>query len=144
MTTPPVTVSHQATAAEAAVRMTEEAVGCVMATEGDTLRGVLTDRDIVVRGVAGAAGPDEPVTRLMSMPVVTVGASDDLDVAYQLYRREDIRRLPVLDGGRLAGVLAIDDLFADALQRLADLLGPVSWSARREQADSRPRRRSAP
>lgn len=38
----------------------------------------------------------------------------------------------------------VDDLFADALQRLADLLGPVSWSAPREQADSRPRRRSAP
>lgn len=144
MTTPPVTVSDQATAAEAAVRMTEEAVGCVMVTEGDTLCGILTDRDIVVRGVACASGPDEPVARLMSTPVVTVSAADDLDVAYQLYRREDIRRLPVLDGGRLVGVLAIDDLFADALQRLADLLGPLSWSALREQADTRPRRRSAP
>ncbi|MFI1972478.1 CBS domain-containing protein [Streptomyces cinnamoneus] len=115
-----------------------------MVTEGDILCGILTDHDIVMRGVACASGPDEPVTRLMSTPVVTVSASDDLDVAYQLFRREDIRRLPVLDGGRLVGVLAIDDLFADALQRLADLLGPVSWSALRDQADSRPRRRSAP
>ncbi|MCD9193334.1 CBS domain-containing protein [Streptomyces albireticuli] len=144
MTTPPVTVSHQATAAEAAVLMAEEAVGCVMITEGDILCGVLADRDIVVRGVAQAARPDEPVTRLMSTPVVTVSASEDLDVAYQLYRREDIRRLPVFDSGRLVGVLSIDDLFADALQRLADLLGPVSWSALREQTGSCPRPRSLP
>ncbi|MEV5379339.1 CBS domain-containing protein [Streptomyces nondiastaticus] len=138
MTTPAVTVSHRATAAEAAVRMTEEAVGCVMITDGDTLYGVLTDRDLVVRGLANAAGPDEPVTNLMSAAVVTVSASDDVDVAYRLYRREDIRRLPVLDAGRLVGVLTVDDLFADALQRLADLLGPVSWSALREQADRGP------
>ncbi|MCQ8770529.1 CBS domain-containing protein [Streptomyces telluris] len=138
MTTPAVTVSHRATAAEAAVRMTEEAVGCVMITDGDTLYGILTDRDLVVRGLANAAGPDEPVTNLMSTAVVTVSASDDVDVAYRLYRREDIRRLPVLDAGRLVGVLTVDDLFADALQRLADLLGPVSWSVLREQADRGP------
>ncbi|MEU1821263.1 CBS domain-containing protein [Streptomyces abikoensis] len=145
MTTPAITVSHQATAAEAAVLMAEEAVGCVTVTEGDILCGILTDRDIVVRGVAQAAGSDEPVTRLMSTPVVTVSASDDLDVAYRLYRREDVRRLAVFDSRRLVGVLTVDDLFADALQRLADLLGPVSRSALREQADdSRPRPRSAP
>ncbi|MGX8904216.1 CBS domain-containing protein [Streptomyces netropsis] len=144
MTTPPVTVSHQATAAEVAVLMAEEAVGCVMVAEGDIQCDILTERDIVVRGVAQTAGPDEPVTRLMSTPVVTVSALDDLDVAYQLYRREDIRRLPVFDSGRLVGDLTIDDLFADALQRLADLLGPVSWSALREQTGSRPRPRSLP
>ncbi|WP_424887078.1 CBS domain-containing protein [Streptomyces sp. XH2] len=138
MTTPPVTVSHRATAAEAAARMAEEAVGCVMVTDGDALCGILTDRDLVVRGLADGAGPDEPVTSLMSTAVVTVSASDEVDVAYRLYRREDIRRLPVLDAGRLVGVLTVDDLFADALQRLADLLGPVSWSALREQADRGP------
>ncbi|MCC2274411.1 CBS domain-containing protein [Streptomyces sp. ET3-23] len=134
MTTPPVTVGMRATAQEAARRMEEQAVGCVLVTEEGTLRGIVTDRDIAVRAVARAAGGEAPVAGLMSAPVITVGASDDLERAYHLFRRHDIRRLPVLDGGRPVGILAIDDLFCDALQRLADLLTPLSWSALREQA----------
>ncbi|WP_329560487.1 CBS domain-containing protein [Kitasatospora sp. NBC_01266] len=132
MATPPVTVPPQATARLAALRMTEEAVGCVLVAEDDRLLGIVTDRDLVVRSVAGAAEPDAPVTELMSASVVTVDAADDLDSAYRTLRRSGVRRLPVLDGHRLVGLLAVDDLLLDVLSRLFDLLGPVSWSAMRE------------
>lgn len=134
MTAPPVTVGLRATAREAALRMEEQAVGCVLVTEGGRLHGILTDRDIALRAVAHATGYEAPVAGTMSSPVITVDASDDLECAYHLFRRHDIRRLPVLDDGRPVGILTIDDLFCDALQRLADLLTPVSWSALREQA----------
>ncbi len=135
MTAPPVTVSPQASAQQAALRMAEQAVGCVLVAEHDRLQGILTDRDLVVRAMAGGLHPETPVTELMSTPVSTVAATDDIDTAYGAFRRGGVRRLPVLDGDRLVGVLAIDDLFRDVLQRLADLLGPVSWSVLR---DSRP------
>jgi len=135
MTAPPVTVGPEANARQAALRMAEQAVGCVLVAEHDRLHGILTDRDLVVRAMAHGLDPGTPVTELMSTPVATVDVTDDVDTAYGAFRRSGVRRLPVLDGHRLVGMLAIDDLFRDVLQHLADLLGPVSWSVLR---DSRP------
>ncbi|MEU9047782.1 MULTISPECIES: CBS domain-containing protein [unclassified Kitasatospora] len=132
MTTPPVTVTPRATARDAAREMSEQQVGCVLVAEHETLHGILTDRDLVVRALAQGTAPDAPVSELMSAPAVTVDTTDDLDAAYRAFRRTGVRRLPVLDGHRLVGVLTIDDLFRDVLQHLADLLGPVSISALRE------------
>jgi CBS domain-containing protein len=132
MITPPVTVTPQTTARQAALRMDQEAVGCVLVAEKDTLRGVVTDRDLAVRLLATAGEPDTPVSRVMSAPAVTVDVADDVDEAYRAFRRSGVRRLPVLDGDRLVGLLSVDDLLLDVLQRLFDLLGPVSWSALRE------------
>jgi len=132
MITPPVTVSPEATARRAARRMDDEAVGCVLVTEDGNLRGIVTDRDLVLRALAAGAEPDIPVSELMSAPAVTVDVTDDIEAAYRAFRRSGVRRLPVLDGHRLVGLLAVDDLFLDVLQRLFDLLGPVSWSALRE------------
>ncbi|MCX4744740.1 CBS domain-containing protein [Kitasatospora sp. NBC_01287] len=132
MVTPPVTVPPQATARLAAIRMTEEAVGCVLVAEDDRLLGIVTDRDLVVRGLAGAAEPDTTVAELMSATMVTIEATADLETAYRALRRTGVRRLPVLDGHRLVGLLTVDDLLLDVLYRLFDLLGPVSWSALRE------------
>jgi signal-transduction protein with cAMP-binding, CBS, and nucleotidyltransferase domain len=114
--------------------MAEEAVGCVLVAGPDGVRGVLTDRDLALRVLAAGLAPDTPVSELMSAPVTTVDAADDLGTAYRVFRRKGVRRLPVLDGGRLVGLLSVDDLFLDVLQRLEDLLGPLSWSTLREGA----------
>ncbi|GAA4990017.1 hypothetical protein GCM10025734_16630 [Kitasatospora paranensis] len=134
MITPPVTVPLHATARHAAARMAEQSVGCVLVTGPDGLHGVLTDRDLALRTLAAGLGPDTPVSGLMSAPVTTVDAADDLGTAYRTFRRTGVRRLPVLGGGRLVGLLSVDDLFLDVLQRLEDLLGPLSWSTLREGA----------
>ncbi|WP_354638292.1 CBS domain-containing protein [Kitasatospora camelliae] len=132
MTSPPVTADPVTTAREAARLMAEQAVGCVLVVDRGRLRGVLTDRDLAVRVLARGADPETPVGGLMSAPVVTLDADEDVSAAYRTFCRTGVRRLPVLRDGRVVGVLAVDDLFLDVLQHLADLLGPISWSALRE------------
>ncbi|WP_327063620.1 CBS domain-containing protein [Kitasatospora purpeofusca] len=132
MTAPAVTVDVTATAFEAALRIEEEAVGCVLVTDGGRLCGILTDRDLAVRGLAQGKHLGLPVAELMSAPVVTVEADHELDAVYRTFRRNDVRRLPVLEDGRPIGILTVDDLLRDVAERLSDLLIPVSHSALRE------------
>jgi Mg/Co/Ni transporter MgtE len=73
------------------------------------------------------------VDTVMTSPVITVSATDDIHEAYRTFRTAGIRRLPVLDGEqRIVGVLTVDDVLIDVFQRFADLLGPVAWSVLEE------------
>ncbi|WP_344439746.1 CBS domain-containing protein [Kitasatospora nipponensis] len=132
MTSPPVVVAPRVTVRQAAQRMDEEAVGCLLVADGEHLCGVVTDRDLALRALARGLDATAPVAELMSTPVVTLDVTDDLETAYRLFRRSGVRRLPVLDDHRPVGMLAVDDLFRDVLQHLADLLGPISWSVLHE------------
>ncbi|MCX4572674.1 CBS domain-containing protein [Streptomyces sp. NBC_01571] len=134
MTAPPVSVAPNVSLLEVIQRMTESAIGSVLVVEDGTLRGIVTDRDVVVRGMGNGLSQETRVGAVMSSRVHTVDASDDLQVAYRAFRRTGVRRLPVLDGGRVAGVLTIDDLLLDVFRRLADLLGPIAMSVLHEQA----------
>jgi signal-transduction protein with cAMP-binding, CBS, and nucleotidyltransferase domain len=129
MNSPTVTVGAADSIRQAAEAMRAHDVGCVLVTADGVPLGVVTDRDIAIRVVALGLDPADPVTTVMSKPVVTVDADADLADAYRDFRRSGRRRLPVLVKGRVVGLLAIDDLFLDVFQRFADLLGPVSWSA---------------
>jgi signal-transduction protein with cAMP-binding, CBS, and nucleotidyltransferase domain len=100
--------------------------------EDGALHGIVTDRDLAVRGMGGSLGTRARVDAVMSPRVVTVEAADDLQVAYRTFRRTGVRRLAVLDAGKVAGVLTIDDLLLDVFRRLTDLLGPVAWSVLQE------------
>ncbi|GAB2813392.1 CBS domain-containing protein [Streptomyces chlorus] len=128
MTSPPVTVTPHYSLAEAIRRMVEGGIGSVLVTEHGTLRGIVTDRDLAVRGLGRGLDGEARVEAVMSARVVTVDAADDVHVAYRAFRRAGVRRLPVLDEGRVVGMLTVDDLLLDVFQRLADLLGPVAWS----------------
>jgi signal-transduction protein with cAMP-binding, CBS, and nucleotidyltransferase domain len=132
MNSPAVTVPADSSARQAALRMEDSAVGSLLVESDGRLRGVLTDRDLVVRCLARGADPDTPVSELMSTPAATLDVTDDIAAAYRAFRRSGVRRLPVLDGHRIMGVLAVDDLFLDVFQHLADLLGPVAWSVLRD------------
>ncbi|MFE9882981.1 CBS domain-containing protein [Streptomyces sp. NPDC005784] len=132
MTTPPVCVAPDVTLAEVAGQMAERAVGSVLVVRDGVLHGIVTDRDLAVRGMGAGLDPGARVDTVMSPSAVTVDADDDLQVAYRTFRRTGVRRLPVLDGGRVVGVLAVDDLLLDVFRRLTDLLGPVAWSILQE------------
>jgi CBS domain-containing protein len=114
--------------------MAEHAVGSVLVVEHGALHGIVTDRDLAVRGLGGGLDTRARVDRVMSPHVTTVEAADELQVAYRTFRRTGIRRLPVLEAGRVVGVLTIDDLFLDVFRRLADLLGPIAWSVLKESS----------
>ncbi|MFR9793189.1 CBS domain-containing protein [Streptomyces sp. MB22_4] len=132
MTAPPVTVAPDATLAEATRRMAETAVGSLLVVEDGALRGIVTDRDLALRGLGEGLPLDSRIDAVMSPRVVTLDAGDEIHAAYRTFRRTGVRRLPVLDDGRLVGVLTLDDLLLDVFRRLADLLGPVAWSVLRE------------
>jgi signal-transduction protein with cAMP-binding, CBS, and nucleotidyltransferase domain len=132
MISPPVTVAPQTSVKQVAQRLEESSVGCVLVTDDAELLGIVTDRDLVVRAMARGLAADTPVSELMSAPVITVDANDDVGTAYVAFRRTGTRRLPVLDGKGPVGILSVDDLFLDVLERFADLLGPVCSSVLRE------------
>ncbi|WP_317440848.1 CBS domain-containing protein [Streptomyces collinus] len=132
MTAPPVCVAPNATLVEVTRLMADSAVGSVLVVEGGALHGIVTDRDLAVRGLGGGLDAGTRVDAVMSGRVVTVEAGEDLGAAYRTFRRTGVRRLPVLDAGRVVGVLTIDDLFLDLFRRFADLLGPVAWSVLQE------------
>ncbi|KQX51407.1 MULTISPECIES: CBS domain-containing protein [unclassified Streptomyces] len=133
MSRPAVSVPTRTPLRQVAREMAEYGVGSVIVTEGDTLRGIVTDRDLALAALARSLDADEMIDSVMTSPVITVDVTDDIHVAYRTFRRSGFRRLPVLDGHRVVGVLTVDDMLIDVFQRLADLLGPVARSVLEEQ-----------
>jgi CBS domain-containing protein len=103
---------------DAAKLMKEEDVGSVPVVDGDRLVGLLTDRDIVVRGIADGSDPNAvQVGAIASRDVVTVRPDDDLDEALRLMAQHQVRRLPVVDDGHLVGVVATADVALEAKEK---------------------------
>ena len=96
---------------DAAVALRDEDVGSLPVVEGERVVGIVTDRDIVVRAVAERADPQTlKVGDVSSGDLVTVQPDEDLDDALALMARHRVRRLPVVEDGRLVGVLAQADV----------------------------------
>ena len=111
MTTEVEKVSADQTAREAASFMLRADAGSIPVCEGDKVIGIITDRDIAVRGVAEGRGPDTPVSELMSDGIICAHEDDDVDAVAQRMSEEQIRRMPVLDADqRLVGIVSLGDL----------------------------------
>ena len=113
MTAAPQTVSPTATIAEAARLMREHDIGDVVVAEDGTDRvlGIVTDRDVAVRGVG--AGHDPAVTSvrtICSTALATVRPDETVTEAARLMRRHDVRRLPVVESGVAIGVISLGDI----------------------------------
>jgi CBS domain-containing protein len=105
------TVRPDQSAREAANFMLRADAGAIPVLEGDRLIGMITDRDIAVRGVAEGHGPDTPVRELMTNDIVAVRPEDDTeDVAVRMSEAQ-VRRLPVIDDQqKLCGIVSLGDL----------------------------------
>jgi CBS domain-containing protein len=99
---------------EAAKRMVARGVGAVLVLEGETLHGILTERDLM-RAVAGGYSDDARVSDWMTRHPETVEASDNTDHAAALMIHGGFRHLPVLEEGHVAGIISIRDLMRVAL-----------------------------
>ena len=98
----------------AAKMMRDEDVGFAPIVEGDRLVGSLTDRDIAIKVVAEGRDPDETSVReVATSNLITVDPEDDLDEAMRLMARHQVRRLAVVEGSRLVGVVAQADVARD-------------------------------
>lgn len=111
MTTRLVTMDGADTLTAAAQEMRDSAIGDVIVTNGDEVIGIVTDRDITIRGVAeGRDVHTTPLNQIVSQNVVTVTQQDDAVAAADLMRTYGVRRLPVVDEGRLIGLVSLGDL----------------------------------
>jgi CBS domain-containing protein len=111
MTSDVQTVTPDQSAREAASFMLRAEAGSIPVTEGDKVIGMITDRDIAVRGVAEGRGPDTPVRELMTDHVICARRDDDVDDVARRMSEEQVRRLPVLDDDdRLCGIVSLGDL----------------------------------
>jgi len=96
---------------EAASFMLNADAGSIPVTDGDRLIGMITDRDIAVRGVAKGYGPDTPVRELMTDDLVIVRINDDVEDSASKMSQAQVRRLPVIDDDeRLCGIVSLGDL----------------------------------
>lgn len=110
MTESVVVASGEATVREVAELMRERGVGSVVLVDGDAPVGILTDRDLAMSVLADGRDPGDRAADHASRPVVTVNPDASLEDAAELMVGHGIRRLPVLDGDRLTGIVTLDDL----------------------------------
>ena len=115
MTRELLTIEPDARLAEAARRMTDRGVGAVVVFDGDRLAGILTERDLL-KALATGYRDDTSVSQWMTRNPDTVDADEATDQAASLMIHGGFRHLPVLDEGRVVGILSIRDLMRVALE----------------------------
>lgn len=114
MTPAPVTLQLTAPIRSAASLMRDANIGAVLVVDGAQLLGIVTDRDLVVRGLAEGADPDVvSVAEVTTASPLTLAPDDDPAEAVALMREHGVRRVPVVDKGVPVGVVSIGDLALD-------------------------------
>ena len=120
MTTNVETVTPNQTAKEAASFMLRANAGSIPVCEDDRVIGMITDRDIAIRGIAEGRGPDTPISELMSADIVCAREDDDTSDVAERMSSEQVRRLPVVDGNdRLVGIVSLGDLSREGPEQAA-------------------------
>ena len=124
----PITCPPETSLSDAASLMREYQVGCVVVVdEHGHVVGIVTDRDVTVRGVSRSFAPDAAIAEVMTTEVVWINEDADVFEAATSMASGAFRRLPVLDaGGDLTGVVSLDDLaslFVTEVTKLVRVVG---------------------
>ena len=106
------TATPEDTIGRVALMMKAEDCGFIPVVREDEVVGVITDRDLILRVIADEAAdvPTIPVGDVMTRSIWSVGADESIEAAAHQMAEHGIRRLPVIDGGRLVGVLSYGNL----------------------------------
>jgi len=120
---------------EVADEMDSAGVGCVVVVDPETRPlGIVTDRDLLRRVVAAGRDPEKtPVSEVMTSGLVTADTRDKLQPMLELMKKHAIRRLPIVDEGKLVGIVTLDDVIAE----LSTQLWNLSEATRRELQETR-------
>lgn len=114
-----VTIAPDRTVQELLALLAEHNVGALIVTEGDDVRGIVSERD-VVRRIAehGADVLGRPVSQIMTSSVLHCAPSDSIDSIAETMTESRIRHMPVLDGERLVGIISIGDVVVSRIRQL--------------------------
>ena len=123
MTPHPTVAEVTDTVRAVAQTMATQDIGSLLVAEDGAVVGIVTDRDLVVRGIAEGIGLDAPVGQLMSGDLVSVAPDDAVAEVVELMRDRALRRVPVVDGDEAVGIVSLGDLAValDADSALADI-----------------------
>ena len=118
------TVTAETSVRDAVALLAERKIGALPVVKGDQVAGIMSERDVIycLRS-DGAAILDWPVERIMTAPAITVDRDQDVLAALSLMTRRRIRHLPVVEGGKLIGLVSIGDLVKyrmDKIEREAE------------------------
>ncbi len=122
----PVTVPARCTLEEAGRLLGSHGVGSLLVVDGDRLVGIVTDRDITVRGTGTGLPPTADVGTVMTSDPVTIQGSADVFEAFSVFRSATARRLPVLEDTDLAGIISVDDLLIALVAQFGSVMSPVA------------------
>jgi CBS domain-containing protein len=127
MTEDPRSIGASVSVVEAARLMRAEHIGSLPVTEDERLVGMITDRDITTRVVAESAALETTsVGEVYSRDLISVEPDHDLEEALELMARHQVRRLPVVENGRLVGMVAQADIALKDNERTGELVGAIS------------------
>jgi CBS domain-containing protein len=127
MTEDPRSIGASASVVDAARLMREQHIGSLPVTEDERLVGMITDRDITTRVVAESAAPETTsVEDVYSRDLISVEPDKGLDEALQLMARHQVRRLAVVENGRLVGMVAQADIALKDNESTGELVEAIS------------------
>ena len=111
MVTDVITISYRASVKRAAQVMNKHEIGCLIVVKRNKAVGIVTERDMLKRVVARAADPKKTrVEEIMSQPLIVVEPDMELEDAVKLMFEMKIKKLPVVDKGKLVGIVSITDV----------------------------------
>lgn len=117
------TVAPEATVYEAIALMAQKGVGALVVAEGDQLVGMISERDYARKVILkGHSSRETRVREIMSAPVITVTPEDSIERCLELITANRIRHLPVVEEGRLAGIVTIGDLVMTLISAQSDTI----------------------
>ena len=117
----PIVVNCDATVAEAAKTMTTQGVGALIVVDHDRPVGIVTDRDIVTRGLAAGLEPDARIDALMTTGLVALDSHAELEDLMNVFTHHAVRRVPIVDHDRVVGVVSMDDVLVALSNNLIDI-----------------------
>ncbi|MFT4311271.1 MAG: cyclic nucleotide-binding/CBS domain-containing protein [Candidatus Woesearchaeota archaeon] len=113
MTTKPATIGEKETINTAAKKMSEQKVGSLVVVKDDKLKGLITEKDIVIKIVATNAKPEDFIVKQIMTPekeLLTIEPEKDVYSAMILMKDNNVRRLPVVENEKLQGIITMKDI----------------------------------
>ncbi len=106
-----VTMLVSNTVFEASQLMSERSIGSILIMDGESLKGIFTERDLLNRVVSKGLDPKKvPLSQVMTPHVVTVDVNDTLEACYEKMQETRARHVPIVDGGRVIGIVTMRNL----------------------------------
>ncbi len=117
----PVVIDCGATIAAACELLAAQGVGALIVVDHDRPVGIVTDRDIVTRGIAKHVQPDAHVDAVMTTALIALDTHAELEDLMHVFMHHAVRRVPIVEHDRVVGVVSMDDVLVSLANNLVDI-----------------------